>query len=223
MKRHCHFFFHYIKFIVFICYSCESFVLTPPFAIKTINLFIKSNAKKVEYLIKHIRQNVLQIPKRISINRENKTEVKSESILTSIDIPKQNNYMNPRLVHKFLVKNSTEKVKVDKTDKIIKTAYKASVQVERKSTKQSTKNFIEKNILGAPKTKKIEYDTDDDFISISSSRRASGASTKSRKSWEESKIQVIKYNVSPPENIKTTASNETENAHIDKSISAQTR
>lgn len=61
-------------------FSCESFILTAPFRVKSIQLEIRTITGTLETLVKQIRQNVLQLPARSEVTLPEKTTEEEMSV-----------------------------------------------------------------------------------------------------------------------------------------------
>lgn len=171
--------------------------------IKCTELPIKTNTGRVESVVKALRENVLQMPKRVSMNKGEGAEQNFQSPENHVDLQQQNvlavTLLKPRL--------PTQKRNTDKTDgsaKISRNLKKSSIEGEKISVKYERKNFIKRNITSAAKTKKIEYDTDD-YISVNSSsissKRSSTISENSKRRWEPA-AKKLNYNVISTKNIE---------------------
>lgn len=112
--------------------------------------------------------------------------------------------------------------KVERIERVSKIFHKPSLEEEKRTTRRKSQNFILKNIKNAAKTKKIEYDTDEDITdlsSISNRRRSSSSSKELWKNWSiRPKVPIINYNVNPKEIVEEDEK-EKEQRDIEKTIS----
>lgn len=163
---------------------------------------------------------------------------KEEELEGNVRLPEESmNFQDSKITIRTLMKPSQatrlsrnssgfEADNVDKNDRGIRSIYRASIEENRKPARHISKNFIIKNIQDAPKTRKIEYDTDGDdapSYGISSNRRTSGSSDRARKTWAiVPKMPIINYDISPQQIIETPE-DDPEGIVAEKFISAQAR
>ncbi|KAG5879494.1 hypothetical protein JTB14_029447 [Gonioctena quinquepunctata] len=132
--------------------NSESFLLTPPFKIKTREMSIRSTTGSLEKLMKSIRQTVLQMPTR-------------KSLITTVEDQPGGTFWEPQ-------ENSTKGQARRRARKHSYVVSKSSNDTPKRSTSeergtrkhyrgQVTPNFITKNIKDAAKVRRIEYDADD--------------------------------------------------------------
>lgn len=142
------------------------------------------------------------MPQRVSLTEREAEEMNSKTKEQSTSNPTDRIHARTYIKSNPSTRSSTldyNKIS-DRNEKMLKVINKFGNDEEKKPSRHIRQNFVLKNIQGAAKTKKIEYDTGDELpevTSISSVRRQS-TSANFRSSWENrSKIKVINYNVSP--------------------------
>ncbi|XP_023017579.2 uncharacterized protein [Leptinotarsa decemlineata] len=130
--------------------NSESFLLTPPFKIKTRDLNFRSMAgNNLESLINNIRQNVLQIPTR-------KPMIEGSEDFTTILEPQEMRSSSERIRPITMASGPRGSPGPEGND----TNEKQFSKKQRHRGRTLT-NFIAKNIREAPNVKKIEYDEDE--------------------------------------------------------------
>lgn len=155
-------------------------------------------------MVKYIRGNVLQIPKRISLKFVDDSS-NSQSLFSTDNVKiKKRTIITDKFITSTKHFGSLQQVKMDNR-------YRLSIDNERKPPRHESKNFIAKNIENAAKTKKIEYYSDDDNCDANKQkRRLSTSSEGTRKSWSiEPKVAIINYNVNPT-NVKEGSQNDSD-------------
>ncbi|XP_057669932.1 uncharacterized protein LOC130902111 [Diorhabda carinulata] len=170
-----------IEFIEFlseqqIVNSCENFVLTPPFKLKTRDFNVQTVTETLENFLKNLRDNVLQLPNRGNrINNEveendnkrlfERVKRKFSEVMSGNDLPRY-----PK---------SSKTTDLDEVEVL--------PQYRRSSRGSDIPDFVSKNIEAAGKTRKLEYDMEDEHICSSlnnnnnSRRRRSVSNSTSKK------------------------------------------
>ncbi|KAL1497913.1 hypothetical protein ABEB36_008794 [Hypothenemus hampei] len=176
--------------------SCESFILTAPFRVRSIQLEIRTISGTLETFVKQIRQNVLQIPVRLEIgNEENIKEAEDKAKL---------NYSKDTNARK-----SYWRMDKDHSDKDLKQAFKDVETLygekqskrlsdpERKLGRHVNTNFVFKNKNVAANVKKMPYDEDDETDFYYRTRKSSISSTKSRRRSSDQSNIADRFNIQP--------------------------
>lgn len=127
-----------------LCFSCESFRLSPPFKAKFSTLSIQTVRGGLENLVKLIRKNILQTPKS-----------------TWVDKVQRNQSTTPTATQ--------DNVETSKQTSITEQSRRAST-----SSKFAKKDFIAKNKEALAKVKKLEYDNETGAVASNTRRRSSG-------------------------------------------------
>ncbi|KAJ8975673.1 hypothetical protein NQ317_003173 [Molorchus minor] len=154
--------------------SCESYVLTPPFRIKTRDLDIRTLSGNIENLIRHVRQNVLQPP------AENvwKSQIKTENR------PERHPQASPNTIIPPIGKTQSQFSKIPSKFENMhgnrETLRRPSEEEEEKlTTRKGPINFITRNIEAAAKVRRIQYDPEAEYSAWS--KRPGNDSNRSRK------------------------------------------
>ncbi|XP_050298670.1 uncharacterized protein LOC126737713 isoform X2 [Anthonomus grandis grandis] len=126
--------------------NCDSFILTAPFRVKSVQLEIRTVTGSLELLIKQIRQNVLQPPPRAKVKSAEDliTEKKTNSKVFTAKMSKKGSEED---VFKALEGLYTEKQ-----------SRRSSDNSEKKIGRRGDTNFVRRNIDEAANAKKVEYD-----------------------------------------------------------------
>nr|CAI5856656.1 unnamed protein product [Callosobruchus analis] len=145
--------------------SCDSFVLTPPFRIKAIDLFIKTSTGVLERIINQFRHDVLQLPSR--------NLLVTQSMPIKIDtVVRQSPSSKSAPIERLAGRNSMDR------DVGVGTSRGSVGRNEvRRESKQISQNFILKNIREASKAKKVEYDDSEENLFTRSERKSSASRT----------------------------------------------
>ncbi|XP_019770212.1 uncharacterized protein LOC109544461 isoform X2 [Dendroctonus ponderosae] len=179
--------------------SCESFILTAPFRVKSIQLEIRTITGTLETLVKQIRQNVLQLPARNEVKLPEKIAQEEMSV----------RYRRNLTANKFWRRNMSRKeLEEGENSKILQGLYSSkqprSSDPDKKLGRRVDTNFVEKNRNAAANAKKVEYDEDESTDYYHRPRRSSqSSSSKSRRSSVQSNI-IERPNIQPikiPENV----------------------
>ncbi|XP_023310180.1 uncharacterized protein LOC111691485 [Anoplophora glabripennis] len=138
-------------------HSCDAFVLTPPFKIKVQCLEIKTSQGNLEHLVSHFRQNILQQP-TMPMDEGQKEEAEKE-------------YEPPKATASII---PLPKIEQRKSSEISVRSSKTSAKVDLKRNRRSVDdrlvgrhmrvNFVARNKEDASRTKRIDYDVEDDLI-----------------------------------------------------------
>ncbi|KAJ8948029.1 hypothetical protein NQ318_003362 [Aromia moschata] len=137
--------------------SCEAYVLTPPFRIKTRDLDIKTPSGNIESLIKHP-------PERIGAASSTTTRPQITNRADKNQRTKTASSLSKTSLAKLEKEARLEKqARIEKQERRkLAIPHKRSVEEEEKLMVPRVRiNFIARNIKAAAKTKRIEYDTDE--------------------------------------------------------------
>ncbi|ERL86077.1 hypothetical protein D910_03491, partial [Dendroctonus ponderosae] len=125
--------------------SCESFILTAPFRVKSIQLEIRTITGTLETLVKQIRQNVLQLPARNEVKLPEKIAQEEMSV----------RYRRNLTANKFWRRNMSRK---ELEEGLYSSKQPRSSDPDKKLGRRVDTNFVEKNRNAAANAKKVEYD-----------------------------------------------------------------
>ncbi|ENN71128.1 hypothetical protein YQE_12060, partial [Dendroctonus ponderosae] len=125
--------------------NCESFILTAPFRVKSIQLEIRTITGTLETLVKQIRQNVLQLPARNEVKLPEKIAQEEMSV----------RYRRNLTANKFWRRNMSRK---ELEEGLYSSKQPRSSDPDKKLGRRVDTNFVEKNRNAAANAKKVEYD-----------------------------------------------------------------
>ncbi|KAJ8923009.1 hypothetical protein NQ315_001557 [Exocentrus adspersus] len=162
--------------------NCESYVLTPPFRIKVVDLDVRTRHGNLEHLVTHLRQNVLQEPRKIEKDVNREPEQPPEAGKKSFK-PKMQKKL-PSIASSAGSSGSRLSTMMD-----LKRNVSGSSSGEEKTLGSYKRiNYITKNIQAASKTKRIQYDTDEDEFTFTPPRKRSGSWKSSARASETASI-----------------------------------
>ncbi|KAJ8933993.1 hypothetical protein NQ314_013628 [Rhamnusium bicolor] len=150
--------------------------------IKTRDLDIRTLSGSLEHLVKHIRQNVLQLSSQnvwSKLREEQVFDTILQSKFSSSSLPKikmVRKQINDAIIH------STRNPKLEVPTKKLPT--RRSSEDDKRKGRYSTPNYIARNIEAAAKVKRIEYDMDEEET-IPSKRASIDSGRSKRRSLEQ--------------------------------------